>query len=1083
MKKSMKIKDRITFNNKIGFAVCVVFLSVLLGTSLSWARTIIVPDDEATIGAAITAATAGDTIMVRAGAYTTGSIAMKAGVNLIGGAGRETTTITVNGTITGASNTSFEGFKVINGNYSCSAGSNVKIKNNAFVIATTALNYAAVSLTNVNSAEIVNNSVKITSTKAAPSTLKGINISGSNVLIANNNLSLEGKDAVQGLVYTGATHSVKNNIIKTYSQGDPAGGAPVKAEAIYTGGADTLELRYNLLIGKIDETKVGFKVGNIIGMDPCFVVGNDFLTLQDTSPAIDAGDPTYYLYSVRVKNIGIYDSSMPVVTDGGVYTTSTSTLAASWLSSGPVSGISEYQYQITDSSDTVIRGWTSTGTSTSVTASSLTLIYGKTYYFGVKAKNSVGLWSSIGYSDGITVFSPADIDCDGDVDWADFAVFKASWLKRKGEPGYDSRCDFNSDDIVNFIDYATFANEWNPNPPTGLEAKAASYSQIDLSWQDNSDGESGFKIERKIGAEGTYGQIATVGENVTTCSDAGLAAEQTYYYRIRAYGTTFGSTTSSYSNEASVTTPSIVPIANFTASPTEGEIPLVVNFTDKSTGDITSRLWNFGDGGTSTEKNPTHIYNSVRTYTVSLKVTGPGGEDTEEKINYISVTYRGKIYEAYADKKVIIPGEVMNLYAKVTANAFDSYGWLCDNKEFISGVVPAFRLLQETVTINNSINISAYPSYFTPGSHEIKLRASKIINGSSSVNIYSEPFTITVAKDGKIIQDKINNASPGAIVPIEPGVYKLTSDLRVRKNLTLKAIDPNPDKTVIHLGDNYCISIMDDRYFRYPTLAISWPYPHPTQNMYSTQGFVNLNNVTIEGFTIKGLKNGTISAPNTGYGYGSASYYYLKAPVFNFAQNLTIKKCKIIENKGKEGSAVYTWCGTKLTLDNVLIANNEGIRGTWRNYLAYGRLDRPGAAVFVDSEARLVVKNSTIANNFANKPLPDPGNTTVGQAYAAIIVCSRSTVPPETAAVENITYSIMWNNGSGTEDMASNDGTYVYGAILRDSDVQCGPYGPINRLMRSIIERVIREDPLFKNTATYDYYPQNTKCSAMGARF
>ena len=305
MKKSMKMTNRIAFN-KIGFVACVVLLSVVLGTSLSWARTIIVPDHYSTIQAAITAATVGDTILVRAGAYS-GSITMKAGVNLIG-EGKETTTWTVSGTITGASNTKLEGFKIINGNYTCSSCSNVKIQNNAFVIATNA-NYTAVSLTNVTSAEIVNNSVKVKSTKAASSTLKGINISGSSVLIANNTLSLESLDVVQGLAYTGTTHSVKNNIIKTSSTGDPDGGAPVKAQAIYTGGTDTLELKYNLLVGKIDETKVGFKVGNIIGADPCFVVDDDFLTLQVKSPAIDAGDPTYYLYAMGVKNIGVYNAA------------------------------------------------------------------------------------------------------------------------------------------------------------------------------------------------------------------------------------------------------------------------------------------------------------------------------------------------------------------------------------------------------------------------------------------------------------------------------------------------------------------------------------------------------------------------------------------------------------------------------------------------------------------------------------------------------------------------------------------------------------------------------------------------------
>jgi PKD repeat protein len=79
------------------------------------------------------------------------------------------------------------------------------------------------------------------------------------------------------------------------------------------------------------------------------------------------------------------------------------------------------------------------------------------------------------------------------------------------------------------------------------------------------------------------------------------------------------------------------PVAQFSGSPTSGTVPLTVNFTDMSTGSITSWSWTFGDGGTSTAQNPSHQYTSAGTYTVSLTVTGPGGSDGETKNNYITV--------------------------------------------------------------------------------------------------------------------------------------------------------------------------------------------------------------------------------------------------------------------------------------------------------------------------------------------------------------------------------------------------------------------------------------------------------------
>src|SRR5882724_4655346 len=92
-----------------------------------------------------------------------------------------------------------------------------------------------------------------------------------------------------------------------------------------------------------------------------------------------------------------------------------------------------------------------------------------------------------------------------------------------------------------------------PAAPSGLTATAVSSSQINLSWTDNSNNETGFNIQRKTGAGGTYGQIASVGANVTTYNNMGLSANTTYYYQVDA---TNASGTSAWSNEASATTSS-----------------------------------------------------------------------------------------------------------------------------------------------------------------------------------------------------------------------------------------------------------------------------------------------------------------------------------------------------------------------------------------------------------------------------------------------------------------------------------------------------------------------------------------------
>jgi PKD repeat protein len=89
----------------------------------------------------------------------------------------------------------------------------------------------------------------------------------------------------------------------------------------------------------------------------------------------------------------------------------------------------------------------------------------------------------------------------------------------------------------------------------------------------------------------------------------------------------------------------VAPVAEFYGSPTRGGVPLEVHFTDQSTGAIDSWLWNFGDGATSSEQNPSHTYNSTGYFTVSLTVTGPvGGSITNTKTNYIHVSNYYKPY-------------------------------------------------------------------------------------------------------------------------------------------------------------------------------------------------------------------------------------------------------------------------------------------------------------------------------------------------------------------------------------------------------------------------------------------------------
>jgi PKD repeat protein len=91
---------------------------------------------------------------------------------------------------------------------------------------------------------------------------------------------------------------------------------------------------------------------------------------------------------------------------------------------------------------------------------------------------------------------------------------------------------------------------------------------------------------------------------------------------------------------------------SFAAAPTSGMVPLVTSFSNQSSGGYTTSLWDFGDGGTSTLKNPSHIYSSAGVYSVTLTISR--GELSASLIrgSYITITSplrNGSFEEGWVD--------------------------------------------------------------------------------------------------------------------------------------------------------------------------------------------------------------------------------------------------------------------------------------------------------------------------------------------------------------------------------------------------------------------------------------------------
>ena len=135
-----------------------------------------------------------------------------------------------------------------------------------------------------------------------------------------------------------------------------------------------------------------------------------------------------------------------------------------------------------------------------------------------------------------------------------------------------------------------------PTAPTNLTATAASSSRIDLSWTDTSSNESGFRIERS--GDGTnFGEIGTVGPNVTSYASTSLSAASQYWYRVRAYN---AAAPSGYSNPVSATTPAETPLQRPSAptglTATRQSGPIKLAWTDTSINETGFSILRSADG-------------------------------------------------------------------------------------------------------------------------------------------------------------------------------------------------------------------------------------------------------------------------------------------------------------------------------------------------------------------------------------------------------------------------------------------------------------------------------------------------------
>jgi PKD repeat protein len=204
--------------------------------------------------------------------------------------------------------------------------------------------------------------------------------------------------------------------------------------------------------------------------------------------------------------------------------------------------------------------------------------------------------------------------------------------------------------------------EFSGSPTNGIAPLTVNFTDLSAgnvtgwSWDFDNDGTEDTNIQNPVYTFNTPGTFTVA---LTVTGPGGISTETKTDYIIVA---------------------DPPPVAEFSGTPTSGIAPLIVSFSDLSTGNVTSWSWDFdGDGlEDSTESNPTYTYNAAGTYAVSLTVTGPGGASTETKTDYITVNDPPPVAVFTATPLSGIAPLTVN-FTDLSTGPIDTWSWDFDN--------------------------------------------------------------------------------------------------------------------------------------------------------------------------------------------------------------------------------------------------------------------------------------------------------------------------------------------------------------------------------------------------------------------
>ena len=314
--------------------------------------------------------------------------------------------------------------------------------------------------------------------------------------------------------------------------------------------------------------------------------------------------------------------------------------------------------------------------------------------------------------------------------------------------------------------------------PSNLQAKSTSVTAVDLSWNDNSALEEGFRIERAL-VNGEFEVIGAVLTNITSYRDETVNPATTYKYRVIAYA---GGVSSPYSAEVNITTS--------TASTPPSQLNAAFNYSTRKI-DVSWLTSNFGPNTVIERKDG---YYGKFNYRATLTNSSSNTQKFSDDSSLVAKTYyyyrvreliNTNIYTAYSNEDTayvpLLPpakpteltvtselGSATRFILSWKDNANDEDGFELEYKDALSST-GTYTLLK-TYGANSHADIVAVPQ--TGIIYSFRLRAFKYVDGVKLASDYSnEDYTsspwalslVNETKDYVVLRWNDNFSSPNEV--------------------------------------------------------------------------------------------------------------------------------------------------------------------------------------------------------------------------------------------------------------------------------------------------------------------------------